>query len=77
MQVLKTCQNVENERLLGSKAKMGHIYQTSPSELREYFGRDSRKDGGPGYRELCCEMISSELGMAAALRLTTLMVTSA
>lgn len=29
------------------------------------------------YRELCCEMISSELGMAAALRLTTLMVTSA
>lgn len=48
MQGLKTGQNDENKRLLGSKSKKGHIYQTSPSELREYFGRDSRKGGGPG-----------------------------
>lgn len=50
-----------------------HLHQNSGNMLEETAERMEDLD----YRELCCEMISSELGMAAALRLTTLMVTSA
>lgn len=50
-----------------------HLHQNSGNILEETTERMEDLE----YRELCYEMISSELGLAVALKFTILMVTSA